>query len=106
MLEWRAFMGRYYREGDPKDASNLYAYLAAQIMVQILKQCGNDLTRENVMRQAANLKNFKLPLLLPGHGDQHRPDRLLPDRAGASSPKFTGTQWQLLRRADRAPTRA
>ena len=35
-------------------------------MVQILKQCGNDLTRENVMKQAANLKNFKLPLLLPG----------------------------------------
>ena len=66
MLEWRAFMGRYYRDGDPKDASNLYGYLAAQTMVQILKQCGNDLTRENVMRQAANLKNLKLPLLLPG----------------------------------------
>src|SRR6476619_942902 len=66
MLEWRAFMGRYYREGDPKDQSNLYGYLAAQVMTQILKQCGNDLTRENVMRQAANLKNLKLPLLLPG----------------------------------------
>jgi ABC-type branched-subunit amino acid transport system substrate-binding protein len=66
MLEWRAFMGRNYKEGDPKDASNLYAYITAQLMVIILKQCGNDLTRENVMRQAANLKNVKLPLLLPG----------------------------------------
>jgi ABC-type branched-subunit amino acid transport system substrate-binding protein len=66
MLEWRAFMGRYYREGDPKDASNLYGYLAAQIMVQILKQCGNDLTRENVMRQAANLKDFHPAMLLKG----------------------------------------
>ena len=84
MLEWRAFMGRYYRDGDPKDASNLYGYIAAQTMVQILKQCGNDLTRENVMKQAANLKNFKLPLLLPGHGAQHQPDRLLPGRAGAA----------------------
>jgi hypothetical protein len=42
------------------------AYLTAQTMVQVLKQCGNDLTRENVMRQAANLKNFELGLLLPG----------------------------------------
>ena len=58
-------MGRYYRDGDPKDASNLYAYITAQTMVQILKQCGNDLTRENVMKQAANIKNLKLPLLLP-----------------------------------------
>src|SRR3954466_15081828 len=66
MLEWRGFMGRYYRDGDPKDASNLYGYLTPQTMVQILKQCGNDLTRENVMKQAANLKSFKLPLLLPG----------------------------------------
>ncbi|HUP07182.1 MAG TPA: ABC transporter substrate-binding protein, partial [Caldimonas sp.] len=66
MLEWRGFMGRYYKEGDPKDAANIYAYITAQTMVQILKQCGNDLTRENVMKQAANLKNFKSNLLLPG----------------------------------------
>ena len=66
MLEWRGFMGRYYRDGDPKDASNLYGYLTAQTMVQILKQCGNDLTRENVMRQANSIKDMELPLLLPG----------------------------------------
>jgi hypothetical protein len=94
MLEWRAFMGRYYREGDPKDASNLYGYLAAQIMVQILKQCGNDLTRENVMRQAANLKHFKLPLLLPGMELNTGPSDFFPVQQ-AHLQKFTGTQWQL-----------
>ena len=45
---------------------NVYAYTNAQLLVQVLKQCGDDLTRENVMRQAANLKNFALPMLLPG----------------------------------------
>ncbi len=94
MLEWRAFMGRYYRDGDPKDASNLYGYLAAQIMTQILKQCGNDLTRENVMRQAANLKNFKLPLLLPGMHLNTSPTDFFPVQQ-AQLQKFTGTQWQL-----------
>ncbi len=45
---------------------NVYAYANAQLLVQVLKQCGDDLTRENVMKQAANLKNFELPMLLPG----------------------------------------
>ena len=93
MLEWRAFMGRYYREGDPKDASNLYAYIAAQTMVQILKQCGNDLTRENVMHQAANLKNLKLPLLLPGMSLNTSPTDFFPVQQ-AQLAKFTGQLWQ------------
>jgi branched-chain amino acid transport system substrate-binding protein len=94
MLEWRAFMGRYYRDGDPKDQSNLYGYLAAQIMTQILKQCGNDLSRENVMKQAANLKNFKLPLLLPGMTLSTSPTDYFPVQQ-AQLERFTGTQWQL-----------
>ncbi|MGY4830325.1 ABC transporter substrate-binding protein [Sphaerotilaceae bacterium SBD11-9] len=92
MLEWRAFMGRYYRDGDPKDASNMYAYLTAQAMVQILKQCGNDLTRENVMKQAANLKNVKLPLLLPGMTINTSPTDFFLIEQGQLA-KFTGTQW-------------
>jgi ABC-type branched-subunit amino acid transport system substrate-binding protein len=92
MLEWRAFMGRYYREGDPKDASNMYGYITAQTMVQILKQCGNDLTRENVMKQAANLKNFRLPLLLPGMSmNTSATDFFLIEQGQLA--KFTGTQW-------------
>jgi ABC-type branched-subunit amino acid transport system substrate-binding protein len=94
MLEWRAFMGRYYREGDPKDASNLYAYLTAQTMVQILKQCGNDLTRENVMKQATNIKNLKLPLLLPGMSLNTSANDYFLVKQGQLA-KFTGAQWQM-----------
>ncbi len=93
MLEWRAFMARYYREGDPKDAANLYAYLAAQIMVQILKQSGNDLTRENVMKQAASIKNLKLPLLLTGMSLNTTPTDFFLVKQGQLS-RFTGSQWQ------------
>ena len=66
MKEWRAFMRKYYPDGDLNDWYNVYAYAAAQTLVQVLKQCGDELTRENVMAQATNLKNFELPLLLPG----------------------------------------
>jgi branched-chain amino acid transport system substrate-binding protein len=66
MKEWRAFMKKYYPDGDLTDWYNVYAYAAAQTLVQVFKQCGDDLTRENVMKQAANLKNVELPLLLPG----------------------------------------
>ncbi|SFN03997.1 ABC transporter substrate-binding protein [Variovorax sp. OV329] len=92
MLEWRAFMGRFYKDGDPKDASNLYAYIAAQLMVHVIKAAGNDLTRENVMKQATGIKNLKLPLLLPGMALNTSPtDYFLVKQAQLS--KFTGTQW-------------
>jgi branched-chain amino acid transport system substrate-binding protein len=66
VLDWVAFMKKYYPEGNLHDASNMYGYTVAQTMVQVIKQCGNDLTRENVMKQAANLKNFTPATLLPG----------------------------------------
>src|SRR5580658_4632569 len=66
MKEWRAFMKEYVPGASLVDASNTYAYLAAQTLVQVLKQCGDDLSRGNIMKQAANLKGFAPPLLLPG----------------------------------------
>jgi branched-chain amino acid transport system substrate-binding protein len=66
MKDWLASMKKYYPEGDVKDGFNVYGYAVAQTLVQVLKQCGDDLTRENVMRQAANLKNFEVGVLLPG----------------------------------------
>jgi branched-chain amino acid transport system substrate-binding protein len=66
MKNWLAWMKKYYPDGDIKDGLNVYGYAVAQTLVQVLKQCGDDLTRENVMRQAANLKNFEVPVLLPG----------------------------------------
>jgi branched-chain amino acid transport system substrate-binding protein len=64
--EYVAFMKKYDPEGNSADVMNAYGYSAAQTLVQVLKQCGDDLTRENVMRQAANLKDLSLPMLLPG----------------------------------------
>jgi len=64
--EWKAFMGKYYPDGNLADASNIYGYTVAQTMHQVLKQAGNDLSRANIMKQAANLKNFRPETLLPG----------------------------------------
>jgi hypothetical protein len=64
--DYVVFMKKYYPEGNPADVLNAYGYSAAQTLGQLLKQCGDDLTRENVMRQAANLKDLSLPMLLPG----------------------------------------
>ena len=64
--EWLAWMKKYYPEGDVTDQLNVWGYLTAQVMAHLLGQCGDDLTRENLMRQAANVKNLQLPLHLPG----------------------------------------
>jgi branched-chain amino acid transport system substrate-binding protein len=65
-LEWKAFMGKYYPTGNLADGSNVYGYAVANLLAVVLKQCGDNLTRENVMKQAANLKGVELPMLLPG----------------------------------------
>ena len=59
-------MKQYFPEGSLEDPQNAVGYAQAQTMVQVLKQCGDDLTRENVMRQAANLKNFHPAMLIDG----------------------------------------
>ena len=64
--EWATFMEKYFPNGDKSNTMTVYGYLTAQTLVQVLKQCGDDLTRENVMKQATNLKNLELGMLLPG----------------------------------------
>lgn len=64
--EWLAFMHKHYPEGNTKDIFNVYGYSTAQTLVYVLKKCGDDLSRANVMRQAANIKELSLPMLLPG----------------------------------------
>lgn len=66
LKEWAAFMDKYFPEGDKSSTFSVYGYLTAQTLVQVLKQCGDELTRENVMKQAANLKDLELGMLLPG----------------------------------------
>jgi branched-chain amino acid transport system substrate-binding protein len=77
--DWLAWMRRYYPEGDLTDAANVYGYNLAMTMVQVLKQCGGDVTRENVMRQAAHL-DFELPMLLPGVKVSTSPTQYYPIR--------------------------
>ena len=84
--DWLVFMDKYYPDGNKTDAFNVYGYSVAQTMVQVLKQAGNDLSRANVMKQAASLKDFVVPDAAARHQDQHEPDGLLPDRAGAARP--------------------
>jgi branched-chain amino acid transport system substrate-binding protein len=66
MKGWNAFLDKYFPEADRADASVMYGYTVAQGLVYVLKSCGNDLTRENIMKQAAGIKDLVLPGLLPG----------------------------------------
>ena len=65
-LEWVAWMKKYYPDGALDDQANAYGYLVAQTLVHVLKQCGNDLSRANIIKQAASIKDLSLSLLLPG----------------------------------------
>jgi branched-chain amino acid transport system substrate-binding protein len=65
-LEWKAFMDKHFAQGDQKDQFTAYGYAAASTLVEVLKRCKDDLTRENVMKQAASFQGFENPLMLPG----------------------------------------
>ena len=90
--DWTAFMQKYYPDGNLADAGNVYGYSVAQTVVQVLKQCGNDLSRENVMRQAASLKNFELPMALPGVKVNTSPTDFYPIEQEVLI-KFDGKEW-------------
>jgi len=66
MKAFLGFMGKDFPEGDKLDGGTIVGYGVAQTLVQVLKQCGDDLTRENIMKQAASLKDFRTEVLLPG----------------------------------------
>src|SRR4051812_12306002 len=66
MKQFLAWMDKHYPEGEKGDAALVAAYLVAQTLEQVLKQCSDDLSRENILHQAANLHDLELPLLLPG----------------------------------------
>jgi len=91
--QWREFMKKYYPDGNLADSSNVYGYAVAQTMAQVLKQCGDDLTRENVMKQAANLKNYRVDLLLPGIMINTGPDDFAPIQSEQLA-KFDGKTWE------------
>ena len=81
---WLAFMDKYYPDGDKEDSYAIFGYAAAETLFQVLTQCGNDLSRENIMRQAASLKDYRKPDHPAGHCHQHRTGGLPPHRADAA----------------------
>ena len=91
--DWLAWMKKYLPNGDLKDANNVYGYTAAQGLVQVLKQAGDNLTRENIMKQAASL-DMTLPMLLPGINVKTGPDDFYPIEREQLA-KFDGKTWVL-----------
>jgi len=93
LKEWRAFMTKWYPEGDQEDASTVFGYGAAKGLEQVLRQCGDDLTRENIMKQAANL-NFEIGIYLPGTKIKTSPTDFAPLEQ-LQMEQFKGESWEL-----------
>ncbi len=94
MMEWKAFCDKYMSQTEFLDANATYAFGAAGTMIQVLKQCGNDLSRDNVMKQATNIKDLELPALLPGMRINTSPTNYSPIRQMQLA-SFDGQSWQL-----------
>jgi len=92
--EWLGFMDKYYPEGDKTDSTNVFAYTVSQTLVQVLKQCGDDLTRANLMKQAANVHDLALPMLLPGIKVNTSPTDFYPIKQMQMG-RFDGERWVL-----------
>ena len=92
MNEWRAFMNKWYPEGDQDDAATVFAYGVAKGLEQVLRQCGDNLTRENVMKQAANL-NFEIGIYLPGTKIKTGPTDFAPLEQ-LQMMRFKGESWE------------
>jgi branched-chain amino acid transport system substrate-binding protein len=91
---WVSFMDKYYPGGDKIDAGNVYGPSNAATVVQVLKQCSDELTRENVMKQAANLHDFTVPMLLPGIKINTSPIDFAPVKQ-VQMGRFDGSKWEL-----------
>jgi branched-chain amino acid transport system substrate-binding protein len=92
--DWLAFMNKAGLSANTTDIQAVIAYSYAQTMVAVLKACGDNLTRENVMKQAASLHGLQLPMMLPGITLSTGPDDFLPVKQ-MQLEKFDGTTWKL-----------
>jgi branched-chain amino acid transport system substrate-binding protein len=94
MIEWREFMRRYQPDADLSDSYNTVAYAVAATLAQVLQQCGNDLSRANIMKQAASLKDLECATLLPGIKVNTNATNFHPIRA-MQLQRWTGKQFEL-----------
>ena len=91
--QWLAFLETYFPDADRTSSSTVIGYALTATVLQVLRQCGDDLTRENVMRQAANLKDVKIPMLLPGISINTTVDDYFPIKQMQMG-RFTGERWE------------
>jgi len=91
---WAAFMKKYYPEGDLADRSNMYGYTAAKTLEQVLRQAGDNLTRTNIIKQAASMKGYRVDTLLPGISMTTSDDDFAPIEA-VQLERFNGKQFEL-----------
>jgi branched-chain amino acid transport system substrate-binding protein len=94
MKQFLDFLAKDFPEANRTDGNVLYGYAVAQTMVQVLKQSGDNLTRENIMRQAANLKDFRTEVLLPGVMINTSPSDFAPI-SQLQLQRFKGERWEL-----------
>ncbi|MGO9360554.1 MAG: ABC transporter substrate-binding protein [Xanthobacteraceae bacterium] len=94
MKAYFAFMDKYYPEGDKLSTINTYGYSTAELLVHILRQCGDDLTRENIIKQATNIKNFTGSLALPGMTATTSPNDYRINKQ-MQMMRFNGERWEL-----------
>jgi ABC-type branched-subunit amino acid transport system substrate-binding protein len=94
MKKYFEFMAKYYPEGDKDSSFNTYGYSTTQLLIEVLKRCGDDLTRENVMKQATSLKNVQLDLSLPGIVVNTSPTDYRVNKQ-LQMMKFNGERWEL-----------
>jgi branched-chain amino acid transport system substrate-binding protein len=91
--QYLAFMKQYYPAGDSADSFNVFGYSVAQTLVYVLKQSGNDLSRSNIMRQAANIRDLNIPTLVPGITVNTSPSDFYPIKQ-LQLAKFNGQRWE------------
>jgi branched-chain amino acid transport system substrate-binding protein len=91
--DWLAFMDKYFAEGDKTSSFTVYGYTVAQTLIQVLKQCGDNLTHANVMKQAASLKALELGMLLPGIKINTSETDFYPIEQ-LQMQRFNGERWQ------------
>ena len=94
MKAWRAWMDKNMPSANKADANHIYGYAVAALMTETLKRCGDDLTRANLMKQAAGFQKFRVPLLLPGITVSTSPTDFYPIQA-VQLQRFKGETWEL-----------
>ena len=94
MKQWQAFMKKYYPDGSLINAFSVYGYTVAATLHEVLRKCGDNLTRENVMRQAASMKGWRVDTLLPGITITTSQDDFAPIQS-VQLQRFNGKQWEL-----------